>query len=51
MDLIAAERDGGDAEAVKAAYRAKKEEAKKAALDSQMVRILYPDPQLVPFFA
>jgi hypothetical protein len=38
MDLISAERDGRDVEAVKATYRAKKEEAKKAALDSQMVR-------------
>lgn len=38
MDILEAERDGGDVEAVKAAYRAKKEEKKKNILDSQMVR-------------
>jgi hypothetical protein len=38
MDVLAAERDGGDAGAVKKAYRAKKEEKRKNDLDSQMVR-------------
>lgn len=36
MDLFAAERDGGDVEEVKAAYRKKKEEKQKLVLDSQM---------------
>ncbi len=38
MDILAAERDGKDVDEVKAAFRAKREAAKKSALDSDMVR-------------
>jgi hypothetical protein len=36
MDLLAAERDGGDVESVKAAHRKKREEREKSALDGDM---------------